>query len=827
MLAEPSSGARRGPDALSAYQYLLGCARVPGRAPAGRHRLGRAARPVPRPDSRCCAGRPRPARHVVIAAQARPLGRPGPDRHRRGRRRSGSPGAGRPAPDARARPGGGRGARPTRPPATRSTPLLDAEPGLIRAAAGPGPGRRAAGRGAAVGRVQHAHPGPGSAAWRRGPGSGCWPAGARAASTALISAAIGAALAHQRGRWRPGRRPDRRPGVPARRARPVHRPGRAAARPVPGRGQQRRRRHLLARWSRRRSPGRSSGCSARRTAPTWAAWPRRPGCRTSVTVERAGEPGRRAARRAGTPGGGGAHQPGTAGLRRCAQLRAGRHRGGGAAAPASGRAATRPGRSALQRAAWAGTWPGSRPPRPPGRAGHDAAARRTAGPGGPSSSAHRSAMPHSPLPRASTQPTGPGVPAPVHRLQLADQLHAPTSVGVPHTAAVGCSASASDSTDWSAAASVPRTAVTQVARCCTLASCSSDGRGRSIVQLVAQRRRAPPGPSPPRTRVPRCSLAEASRAAPSPGPRAASRPRGAVPPSTSELTSRPCRRISSSGVAPTRSATGERVAVRVAGGQPPQHAPASRSVAVGGGVQVAGQHHLAELGRASSWPAVTAVPRPRAPTRARSGCRRASAACSAARCPWADPVSSGPAAPGQAWRPAGAAIADRGEPGRARAVPADDVPRHHQHRAVRGRVEGEAAERDRPGAGLWTWSSTSRRRTGSRSHFSPAVNLSSPAVSVTRADLAPADQAAALAHPGQHRRIRQPGQQITGIGDGHGADREAAGFSRRRPGFRARTTGHHTISVTSVPVVRHASRVYDSEPGAPVAASRLGRAPQP
>ena len=171
VLAEPSSGARRGPDALSAYQYLLA---APGFLAAHRPDVivtaGRPACPGVRP--RCCAGWPgRPGTWSSRPSPAAGTTRPGPPptwprpsaspRPPQPPQRPGHGLAAGVAPGRRCRPQGGRCAAGRR---ART----------IRAAAGPGPGRRAAGRGAAVGRVQHADPGPGSAAGPadRAPGAG-------------------------------------------------------------------------------------------------------------------------------------------------------------------------------------------------------------------------------------------------------------------------------------------------------------------------------------------------------------------------------------------------------------------------------------------------------------------------------------------------------------------------------------------------------------------------------------------------------------------------------------------------------------------------------
>jgi hypothetical protein len=125
------------------------------------------------------------------------------------------------------------------------------------------------------------------------------------------------------------------------------------------------------------------------------------------------------------------------------------------------------------------------------------------------------------------------------------------SVGVPHTAPVGCRAATSDSTEWSVPGPA-RLPVMPVARCCTLASRSSDGLPSTVS-------RSHSGASASRTPATAyscssVSLSDDSRLAPSAVSSAASRPRGMVPASTSELIAASWRRMSSSGVAPTRPA---------------------------------------------------------------------------------------------------------------------------------------------------------------------------------------------------------------------------------------------------------------------------------
>ena len=71
-----------------------------------------------------------------------------------------------------------------------------------------------------------------------------------------------------------------------------------------------------------------------------------------------------------------------------------------------------------------------------------------------------------------------------------------------------------------------------------------------------------------------------------------------------------------------------------------------------------------------------------------------------------------------------------------------------------------------------TWSSTAAPSKSSRSHFSPAVNLSSPAGRVIRAASPQPDHALAVPDPGQRGRPGQPGHQIARVGDRDAAHRQ-------------------------------------------------------
>ena len=150
VLAEPSSGARHGPNALPAYQYLLATPEFTGRiAPmcivsAGRPGL---SRPQSAPPGR--SGRPACGHRTGAGT----LGGPAAGRHRRRRetpahRHASRDGAlaGRVAPGRRRGPPRG-GRRPRR--GGRAD----------RTAPGPGPGPRAAGRRTFVGREQYARSG--------------------------------------------------------------------------------------------------------------------------------------------------------------------------------------------------------------------------------------------------------------------------------------------------------------------------------------------------------------------------------------------------------------------------------------------------------------------------------------------------------------------------------------------------------------------------------------------------------------------------------------------------------------------------------------------
>ena len=128
-------------------------------------------------------------------------------------------------------------------------------------------------------------------------------------------------------------------------------------------------------------------------------------------------------------------------------------------------------------------------------------------------------------------------------------IRAAAGVGVPHTAAVGCSAPTSDSAPVSPAT----TPVMSLARCSTLGRVTTKRSGASTTEHRGS------SAASAEARASSCSrlfLPEASSHSASPagsaGPRAPSPVRRrAVPASTRQARRRPSRRTSSSGDAPT------------------------------------------------------------------------------------------------------------------------------------------------------------------------------------------------------------------------------------------------------------------------------------
>jgi 2-succinyl-5-enolpyruvyl-6-hydroxy-3-cyclohexene-1-carboxylate synthase len=237
VLAEPSSNARYGPNALSAYGYLLGSpAFLAAHRPdiivsAGRPGLSRGVLAFLRG-----APGPVPARHVVLAQGpgrwADPV-RTATDVTAAVRLSGPAPGPGRDTPWLAAWRRADTAARQA------ADAVLDAEepvtePRLARdlAAALPRGALLWAGPSLPVRDLDE----------QMSPRGGLRVLCNRGVNgiDGLVSSAIGAALAHQA-----RVRADRRPRVPARPRRAAARPGRAPARPVHRRGQQRRRRHLL------------------------------------------------------------------------------------------------------------------------------------------------------------------------------------------------------------------------------------------------------------------------------------------------------------------------------------------------------------------------------------------------------------------------------------------------------------------------------------------------------------------------------------------------------------------------------------------------------
>ena len=215
--------------------------------------------------------------------------------------------------------------------------------------------------------------------------------------------------------------------------------------------------------------------------------------------------------------------------------------------------AGRPGRA---RSASGRAWPRTPRARRPGRTRRRCRSRRTGGRAAGRrgrSCAERSAMPHSPSPSAPNQPTGPAYRARSMPSMLRISSRAAT-VGVPQTAAVGCSAAASASDDGSRAVGRREDA----------------GDVRGEVQHVGQvqHERARPGTFVDEQNgssacATDCTAYSCSSRSFDECARIAARARSAssspvrrmVPASTREVTSPFSERTSSSGVAPTRPST--------------------------------------------------------------------------------------------------------------------------------------------------------------------------------------------------------------------------------------------------------------------------------
>ena len=201
-------------------------------------------------------------------------------------------------------------------------------------------------------------------------------------------------------------------------------------------------------------------------------------------------------------------------------------------------------------------------------------------------------------------------------------------------------------------------------------------------------------------------------------------------------------------------AAGEGVAVRVAGGQPVQQR-AHVDIPRGGSVKVPGQHGLAQAG-------------PDGGDRGGHGLL---------------PLRRGQAAvvPAHLTRRAhrGARAQVRGRPDRrqpgAPAPAAEDGPRQHHDGSVGGRVEGEAAERDRARAGHIDLVLGGR---GVQQRAEPLLGHGEPVLAGRQRDpgrLAPADQALAVPHPRHRGGLRQPADQVARILDGGRADDKPVG----------------------------------------------------
>ena len=170
---------------------------------------------------------------------------------------------------------------------------------------------------------------------------------------------------------------------------------------------------------------------------------------------------------------------------------------------------------------------------------------------GPSSWAHRSASPSSPLPSASIQPTGPAYRP--RSMPSSSAISASAALrGVPPTAAVGCTVAARRSrVAGSSRSSLP---CTSLDRCDTL--CSAITPGVSGTSSSAHSGRSAAASDSTASACSRRSFSDDSSRRASVG-RSAGAPASdqAVPASTRDETVAPLRRTSSSGVAPTSPST--------------------------------------------------------------------------------------------------------------------------------------------------------------------------------------------------------------------------------------------------------------------------------
>ena len=328
------------------------------------------------------------------------------------------------------------------------------------------------------------------------------------------------------------------------------------------------------------------------------------------------------------------------------------------------------------------------------------------------SRALRRATQNSPSSVASIQPTGPGVPAAVHALELGDRRERAARRGSPPTAGVGCSSPASSTAERGSAS----WARIGVARCWMFATLTSSGSGAASTQtdVRAQRALDPPDDDLVLARGP-CRCAAAAR-------RGGRRPRGRRCAGSSRRARRSRRRRPSGArAAPgwrrgrrpracrsrSRSRTGTARAAR-------RRAPPGRGRAAASTDDLAGEHDLArsprrgsarraaatdglELARAARRCAIRACAgRVRVEQRQRRLAQRRPAARASRRAARVG-VAAGLDAPRRAVRKRLARRAGRARP---RAGPASAGGNEDQCGVAPAvGVEGEAADPDRAGAG--------------------------------------------------------------------------------------------------------------------------------